>query len=117
SHADASSNQDPFRANADASQPSPLDDVEDAEAIASIKGNLDIDLYSGTLLDDAAFESGETKAASATKRAEEIAAAALADSAERLDAEGQSEAARLVREAAKHLPVSTAKVPQDTPPR
>lgn len=103
---------DHFAETENSQKPAPPDNVEDQQAIDTIKSNLGINLYSGTLLEDA---SANPDIAATEPRAEQAAAAALADAAERLEADGQSQAARLVRQAAKQLPISTAKAPQISP--
>ncbi len=89
---------------------------QDREAIDAIKQGLDINVFSGTVFEDTAA----VEEPPATTSAEQIASRALAATAERLRADGQPQAAELVRAAASHLrsdPVRAASAEQPTKSR
>ena len=72
---------------------------KDREAIAAIKGNLDIDVFKGTVFD----EPDPVGQPESDPSAESVASEALSDTADRLRADGQHGAAELVRAAADEI--------------
>ena len=96
-------------AGPDETPPTPAEIEQDREAVAAIKSSLNIDLFSGTLLDDADHQPDAAESAGAEATDDQIAVDtqttvdALMATADQLEEGGQAEAAKLVRSAAKRL--------------
>jgi hypothetical protein len=80
-----------------------IEAAQDREAVAAIKDKLGIDLFSGTLLDEGAADSGAGNELAEEPTHQQVAVDALIATAERLKVAGQMEAAELVRAAADRL--------------